>query len=199
MIQRIRFSLCLKRSGVLKIYTSGLAGNYQHENLATVLSSLSYLGTVGWKLTEAAVNTGLLSVVENTGIMGRWQTVGSNPRSICDTAHNQAGIASVIDQVKQTPWKSLHIVWGMVNDKDLDSILPLLPREAFYYFTRSSVPRSLDPGALREAANAHGLKGKVYESVVEAYSAANEFAGKDDMIFTGGSTFVVADLLESIG
>ena len=102
------------------------------------------------------------------------------------------------DQIKQFT-KLLTGLGKLVNDKDLDSILPLLPREASYYFTRSSVPRSLDPAALREAAKEHGLEGKIYESVAEAYSAADEFAGEDDMIFTGGSTFVVADLLDSIG
>ena len=135
-------------------------------------------------------------MVKNTGIMGRWQTIGHNPRSICDTAHNHDGIAAVMKQVLQVPWKELHMVWGMVNDKDLDAILPLLPPEARYYFTRSGVPRSLDPIQLQNKALAHGLSGEVYPSVETAYRAAQQFAGADDMIFTGGSTFVVADLLK---
>jgi dihydrofolate synthase/folylpolyglutamate synthase len=145
------------------------------------------------------VQEGLTKVTGNTGIMGRWQTVGSNPKSICDTAHNQAGISAAMDQVMQTPWKELHMVWGVVNDKDLGAILPLLPREAHYYFTRSKVPRSLDALILREKAAAYGLSGRDFPSVKEAYKDAQENAAENDMIFTGGSTFVVADLLEVLG
>ena len=131
--------------------------------------------------------------------MGRWQTIGHNPRSICDTAHNKAGIAAVMSQLEQIPRKNLHMVWGMVNDKDLDAILPLLPRDATYYFTRSTVPRSLDAGELQHCASGFGLKGEIYASVEEAYHTARLHAGPDDMIFIGGSTFVVADLLKASG
>jgi len=176
-----------------------LSGLYQHENLITALASFDQLKQAGWNLPEAAIMEGLASVVKNTGIMGRWQTVGHNPRSICDTAHNQDGIAAVMEQIKQVPWKKLHVVWGMVGDKDLEAILPLLPAEAQYYFTPSSVPRSLDANKLHHQATLYGLKGSVYHSVEEAYKAAQNEADPDDMIFTGGSTFVVADLLKSTG
>ncbi|RLD72744.1 MAG: bifunctional folylpolyglutamate synthase/dihydrofolate synthase, partial [Bacteroidetes bacterium] len=135
------------------------------------------------------------TVIASTGIMGRWQTIGHNPRSICDTAHNVDGIAAVIRQIKEFPWQRLHMVWGMVDDKDLDMILPLLPEEASYYFTRSSVPRSMDSKVLAKRSREFGLKGFPFPNVDEAYRAAQKEAGVDDMIFTGGSTFVVADLL----
>ncbi len=188
-----------QKSGLTETWGCGLAGDYQKENVATVLSAIDLLRELNWNLPEPSVREGLIKVVENTGIMGRWQTVGSNPRSICDTAHNPAGISSVMNQVKQTPWKELHVVWGMVGDKDLESILPLLPLEANYYFTRSKVPRSLDANILSNAAAAFGLKGEAFTSVAAAYEAARKHAGENDMIFTGGSTFVVADLLEHLG
>ena len=186
-------------SGTVDAYSCGLTGDYQQENVVTTLSAISRLRATGWDLPGSAVHQGLDSVVQNTGIMGRWQTVGSNPRSICDSAHNVAGISAVVNQVLQTPWKELHMVWGMVSDKDLHAILPLLPKNAHYYFTRSTVPRALDARVLQEAAVSQELKGEAYGSVKEAYRAAEERAGDTDMIFTGGSTFVVADLLEALG
>lgn len=179
-------------------FTCDLTGSYQSENLSSTLSSIKILKEQGWKLPKATVKEGLRSVAAQTGFSGRWQTVGSNPRSICDTAHNSAGVRAVMEQVKQTPWKKLHIVWGMVNDKETDAILPLLPLEARYYFTPSSVPRTLDARSLQTAALSHGLKGDNYGSVADAYQAARENAEAEDMIFIGGSNFIVADLLESL-
>jgi dihydrofolate synthase/folylpolyglutamate synthase len=186
-------------SGTVETIECGLGGNYQQENLATALSAVACLRELGWDLPGTAVKEGLKSVVKNTGILGRWQLLGSNPRSICDTGHNRAGIEAVFRQVMEIPWKELHVVWGMVSDKDPGSILPLLPRRAGYYFTRSSVPRAMDPDLLLEAAAKHGLSGRVFPSVKEAYDAARERAGSDDMILTCGSTFVVADLLLALG
>lgn len=182
----------------METHTCDLTGNYQQENLSTCLSAIKVLRKLGWKLPEPAVKEGLRTIVRQTGIMGRWQTVGRNPRSICDTAHNSAGIRAVMEQVVQTPWKKLHIVWGMVSDKETGSILPLLPSEARYYFCPSSVPRTLDADALKTAALSHGLKGECYPSVADAYLTAMKNAESDDMVFTGGSTFIVADLLESL-
>ncbi|MEN8229842.1 MAG: bifunctional folylpolyglutamate synthase/dihydrofolate synthase, partial [Bacteroidota bacterium] len=173
-----------------------LTGDYQQENVITALTAIGQLREQGWEIPAHAVEQGLASVVKNSGIMGRWQTIGENPRSICDTAHNQAGIAAVVEQLMQLPWKELHMVWGVVNDKDLNTILPLLPEKARYYFTRSSVPRSMDPVQLQRQALAYGLKGEVYPAVEEAYRKAKQCAGPNDLIFTGGSTFVVADLLK---
>jgi dihydrofolate synthase/folylpolyglutamate synthase len=188
-----------KRTGRLEVYPCGLTGDYQLENLVTTLGALEKLRELGWELPESSLREGFSTVVESTGLLGRWQTVGSNPRSICDTAHNKAGIAVVVRQVMRTPWKGLHMVWGMVSDKDPDSILPLLPQQAHYYFTRSSVPRSMDADDLRNAAAAYQLKGEAFPSVERAYRAAEGNAGESDLIFTGGSTFVVADLLKALG
>lgn len=172
-----------------------LTGEYQQENIITALTALEQLQKLQWEISETQMLEGFASVTASTGIRGRWETIGHNPRSICDTAHNVDGIAAVIAQIRQTPWKRLHMVWGMVSDKDLDLILPLLPEEAGYYFTRSSVPRSMNARILTERAREYGLKGIPYPNVEEAYRAAQAEAGPEDMIFTGGSTFVVADLL----
>lgn len=183
----------------VETYPCDLTGNYQKENISTVLTALSLLRKAGWNLSESSILEGLSSVSPTTGIMGRWQTLDANPRSICDTAHNSAGIIAVVKQINQTPWKNLHMVWGMVNDKDIDTILPLLPKEANYYFTPSSVPRTMDAKVLLKEAGRYGLRGEIYTSVDEAYRAARKKATSKDLIFTGGSTFVVADLLESLG
>jgi len=176
-----------------------LAGDYQHENLMTLLTVLMKLRESGLDIPQEAAENGLSAVSVNTGLLGRWQTVDHNPRSICDVAHNQEGIAAVMKQLMQLPWKSLHIVFGLVSDKDLSAILPLLPGGATYYFTPSSVPRSMDATLLQAEAEKRGLKGRVFPSVEEAYRAARRRAEAEDVIFTGGSTFVVADLLKSLG
>jgi len=172
-----------------------LNGNYQQENIITAYCALKELQRLNWAIQDSHILKGFTSVGTSTGILGRWQTIGQNPRSICDTAHNPDGIAAVIAQIKQLAWKKLHMVWGMVNDKDLHAILSQLPPEATYYFTRSSVPRSMDAEILTLRAGEYGLSGSPYSSVEEAFRAAQKEAGADDMIFTGGSTFVVADLL----
>jgi dihydrofolate synthase/folylpolyglutamate synthase len=177
-------------------FVCDLSGQYQIENIITVLAATEELKRLGWSISDEHLREGLARVQKNTGIMGRWQTIGHNPRSICDTAHNSDGIGWVIRQLAQIPRKKLHMVWGMVNDKDLDSILPLLPEEAIYYFTPSSVPRSMDAKYLCKRAGDFGLKGRAWPGVQEAYMAARLAAGPDDLIFTGGSTFVVADLLK---
>ena len=174
-----------------------LTGAYQQENIITALVALEQLQKLQWEISEARILEGFSTVIRSTGIRGRWQTIGTNPRSICDTAHNADGVAAVISQIRQVPWKKLHMVWGMVNDKDPDRILPLLPREARYYFTRSSVPRSMDADSLADRAREYGLIGSPFAGVAEAYQAAQAGAEPDDLIFTGGSTFVVADLLVS--
>jgi len=175
--------------------TCDLTGDYQRENIITALSAIEQLQNLKWDIGESDILDGFARVTQLTGIAGRWQTIGTNPRSICDTAHNADGIAVVFKQIMQIPWKRLHVVWGMVGDKDIDSILPLLPRDAAYYFTSSSVPRSMGATELSERAAVYGLSGAAFPGVEKAYRAARAAAGSDDMIFTGGSTFVVADLL----
>ncbi|NJO92409.1 MAG: hypothetical protein HC831_28150 [Chloroflexia bacterium] len=128
--------------------------------------------------------------------MGRWQTIGNNPRIVCDTGHNEAGIAQILEQINSIPYKKLHIVFGVVDDKNIDSILTMLPKEATYYFCKASIPRALDEKILFEKAAKFNLNGNSFKNVELALESARQNAQKEDFIFVGGSTFVVADLLE---
>jgi len=172
-----------------------LLGNYQSKNICTLLTAISELQKMGWHITEAAIRAGLEDVTGSTGLAGRWQTIGVNPRIICDTAHNEAGLKAVVEQLKQTAYKKLHFVIGMVNDKDIAGVLALLPREAVYYFTKAALPRALSEHQLMQMATYFGLNGAAYEDVASALSEAKMYADKDDLIFVGGSTFVVAEVL----
>ena len=172
-----------------------LLGIYQRHNMPTVLKTIDILNEKGWKLTEDMVRRGLDHTIRNTGLMGRWQIIGHNPLTVCDTGHNQAGIKLVVEQIKQTPWKELHIVIGMVNDKDHDEVLALLPTNARYYFTKAAIPRAAEPEELAAKAAKFGLKGNCYPTVRQALSDALANSGKNDLVFIGGSTFVVAEIL----
>jgi len=177
-------------------YGCDLTGSYQSENLNIVISSIGILQELGWKITESAITSGLMNVKKNTDLRGRWELLGSNPRIICDNAHNEAGIRQVINQLIQIPCRELHIVFGTVGEKAIDRILPLLPAQANYYFTQASIPRALPVSILKEEAALYNLTGRSYKSVGEAFTAARKNAHAEDTIFVGGSTFVVADLLE---
>ena len=133
--------------------------------------------------------------MDNTGLIGRWQVLSQSPLTVCDTGHNREGLEYVMRQVRSTVKENLHMVIGFVNDKDLGSVLPLFPRDAIYYFTRASVPRALDENLLKAAAGGYGLAGNSYPTVMEAVAAARSAAAPEDMIFIGGSTFVVGDAL----
>ena len=172
-----------------------LLGIYQRHNMPTVLKTIDILNEKGWKLTEDMVRRGLNHTIRNTGLMGRWQIIGHNPLTVCDTGHNQAGIKLVVEQIKQTAWKELHIVIGMVNDKDHDEVLALLPTNARYYFTKAAIPRAAEPEELAAKAAKFGLKGNCYPTVRQALSDALANSGKNDLVFIGGSTFVVAEIL----
>ncbi|MGE5425199.1 MAG: bifunctional folylpolyglutamate synthase/dihydrofolate synthase [Syntrophothermus sp.] len=173
-----------------------LPGNYQEKNVLTVLATCQII----WKnidLTEQVIRSGLSRVILNTGLMGRWQVLGTNPLIICDTGHNEAGISQVLEQIRQTPYRHLHFVFGVVNDKEIGKILKLLLQDATYYFCKADIPRGLDAKVLKEKANAEGLQGEAYDSVNEALNAAKTAADDDDLIFIGGSTFVVAEVVDS--
>ena len=148
-----------------------------------------------FQIPEEAIKQGLLNVTTNTGFMGRWQQIHSNPIAICDTAHNSHGLKLVMEQVLQQEYETLRIVFGVVNDKDLSSVLPLLPKDAHYYFCKPDVPRGLEASALQSEAAKYGLTGEIYSSVAEAYQTAMEESNKNDFIYIGGSTFVVAEIL----
>ena len=172
-----------------------LLGIYQRLNVPTVLKTIDILNEKGWNLQEESIRKGLKNTICNTGLMGRWQIIGHNPLTICDTGHNPAGIQLVVEQINQTPWEKLHIVIGMVNDKDQREVLSLLPTNATYYFTKANIPRATEPEELAAKAAPFGLKGNSYPSVRQALSEALANAEKNDLVFVGGSTFVVAEVL----
>ncbi|MDI5899081.1 bifunctional folylpolyglutamate synthase/dihydrofolate synthase [Flavobacterium yafengii] len=181
---------------ILETYPSDLIGDYQIHNKKTVLQTVSMLNSQNeFKITPENTKFGLLNVVKNTGLQGRWQQLNEFPKVICDTAHNKNGLEIVLNQIQKEDFDTLHIVLGVVNDKDLDEILPLFPKKANYYFCKPNIPRGLDVLILKQKAATFELKGEVYNSVSEAYQKAIENAAKSDFIYIGGSTFVVAEIL----
>lgn len=174
-----------------------LTGIYQRKNLVTVLAAIDELIAAGFRISLEDITEGLKNVRRSTGLRGRWDIIGHNPLIVCDTAHNAEGMAEVVNQLAQTPYKKLHMIIGFVADKDIQGILSLLPQDASYYFTRPSVPRGLDHQILALQAEISGLAGNSFASVSEALFEARANAGKNDVIFIGGSTFVVADLMLS--
>ncbi len=172
-----------------------LLGLYQRQNLPTVLKTVELMKQKGWIVSNEDIFTGLSDAAKLTGLMGRWQIIGANPKIVCDTAHNSDGISQIVKQIEQTPFRNLHIVFGMVNDKEPDKVLSLLPKNATYYFTKANIPRALNEKILKERALKYNFRGDCYSSVHEALNNAMENAGKDDLIYVGGSTFVVAEIL----
>lgn len=175
-----------------------LTGNYQKKNILTVLQALSILDKTGIPLSKEVIYPGLKNAARLTGLRGRWEEICRNPRIICDTGHNAEGLKEVFKQIRDLKWTRLHIVFGMVSDKDPEPVLLLLPADGIYYFTRADIPRALDPGSLQKRAEQFGLKGNPFPSVIKAYDAALKDASTDDLIFIGGSTFVVGELLKEL-
>ena len=174
-----------------------LKGIYQEKNKRTLFTALPLLKEAGYHIDEASVRKGFAHVVELTGLMGRWQKLHDRPTLVCDTGHNVGGISYVVEQLRQQSCHQLHIVIGMVNDKDISGVLALLPKEAKYYFTQASVSRALPAEQLMSMATEKGLRGKSYSNVKNAVKAAIKECLPEDFIFVGGSNFIVADLLAS--
>lgn len=174
---------------------SALKGYYQNQNRRTAFAAVQKLNTLGWTISPENIKHGFLRVIENTGLMGRWQVLGTSPLVVADVAHNVDGISIVMEQLHDQTYDELHFVIGMVNDKDISNVLALLPREAHYYFCKADIPRGLDAQLLQEAALQQGLKGEVYSSVKDAFMAARAKAKAADMVFIGGSVFTVAEVL----
>lgn len=172
-----------------------LGGFCQEKNTNTLLTALPVLHERDIRFTESDVRKGFAHVCELTGLMGRWQRLAEHPTLICDTGHNVGGIQYIVEQLRQQPCDTLRIVFGMVNDKDINGVLELLPRQAVYYFTQASVKRAMPVHDLQALAANHGLDGRCYDSVETALRQAREEAGANDCIFVGGSSFIVADLL----
>ena len=180
---------------ISEVYKSDLIGSYQSKNIKAVVQTVKELQGKGYKISNKNLKQGLLKVVKNTGLLGRWQVLSEKPKVVCDTGHNREGLTYVMQQLSNETFETLHIVFGVVNDKDLSSIIDLLPKKAMYYFCKPNIPRGLDSGELKQIFSTYNLKGKAYSSVNEAYNAALNNAKKDDFIFIGGSTFVVAEII----
>ncbi|MFD0994115.1 bifunctional folylpolyglutamate synthase/dihydrofolate synthase [Tenacibaculum geojense] len=174
-------------------YNTDLLGDYQKNNVKTAISTIKQLS--GFKVSERAIKKGLLNVVKNTNLKGRWQIIKNSPKVICDTAHNKEGLVYVIQQLKKEEFNKLHIVLGVVSDKKLDDILPLFPKEASYYFCKPDIPRGLSAEDLQTAAHKFALIGDFYESVELALKKVLAVANEEDVVFVGGSTFVVAEII----
>ncbi len=174
---------------------SGMAGIYQQKNIVTAFQTIGILKNLEFTISEHNIKDGFRNVVKQTGITGRWQVLNKTPLTICDTGHNIDGIKEIISQINKTPHNKLHFVIGLVNDKDIDRILELFPKKANYYFCKARIPRALDQEMLKRKARQYELPGKSFISVSKAYASAILNANADDLIFIGGSTFVVAEVL----
>jgi len=174
-------------------YQTDLLGDYQQRNINGVVACIHQLKN--FEVPEAAISKGLQNVVKNTGLMGRWQVLQQHPLVVCDTAHNKEGLQLVLKQVEKQSFEKLHVVLGFVKDKDVRSVLTLFPKDAHYYFVKPSIPRGMEADQLRELAEEQGLKGKVCKSVSKGLKKALKNANEQDMIYVGGSTFVVAEVV----
>jgi len=192
-------SVLNRGSGETNIYELDLTGKYQVKNLLGVLNTVENLKKAGFIIEDEHVQQALKQVVQLTGLKGRWQMLGDKPLIIADTGHNEDGIKQVVENISELKFHKLHMVLGTVNDKDITSILKELPKQAIYYFVKASIPRALNEQELKQQALAFGLKGNAYLSVEKGLQAAKKAAGKTDLIFVGGSTFVVGDALEVLG
>lgn len=181
---------------ITKTYECDLIGDYQIANKKTALQTIRVLQSQNdFSISENAIENGYKNVVKNTGLLGRWQQLQTDPTVICDTAHNKHGLEVVLKQINSQKFKQLHFVFGVVNDKDLDEILPLFPENAIYYFCKPNISRGLDVKILKEKCREFELIGVTFNSVSEAYQQAILNAENDDFVFVGGSTFVVAEIV----
>lgn len=191
----LKSTLFTELSGSLNEVECDLAGFYQEKNIRSVIACAKIYQKINPKITDSAISSGIKKVVKNTGLLGRWQILQNKPLVICDTGHNKEGIEFIVKQIEKTPHHKLHFVLGMVKDKDQDKILSLLPSYAYYYFCQAKLPRALNAQELSEKALKFGLKGEVVPDIPEAYQKALNHSKSDDLIFIGGSTFVVAEVL----
>ncbi|WP_397445402.1 bifunctional folylpolyglutamate synthase/dihydrofolate synthase [Polaribacter sp. R77954] len=176
-----------------EIYETDLLGDYQQKNVKTAVATIQRLK--GFHVSKEHIKNGLLNVVKNTNLKGRWQILQQSPKVICDTAHNKEGLTIVMHQLKKEQYKKLHIVLGVVSDKKLDAILPLFPKSATYYFCKPGIPRGLSEADLQVNSEKFHLFGKKYSSVKNAFQSALGNANQQDIVYIGGSTFVVAEII----
>ena len=175
-----------------------LAGDYQIKNTNTILTAINRMKKLGYKITPESIRKGFTNVTASTGLMGRWQKLHESPLTICDAGHNIGGISYTVKQLKRQKFNTLRIIFGMVGDKDIDSVLAIMPKDAVYYFTQASVKRALPHNELAKKAAKYGLHGTTHPDVSKAFEEARKEASPDDIIFIGGSCFIAADLLSNI-
>ena len=175
--------------------TCSLLGDYQQKNIKTVLQTLEILKLKGFGLTEQHIRKGLIQVQPSTGLRGRWEILSKNPKVICDTAHNKEGLTLVLNQLQKERYNTLHMVLGMVRDKPIANLIGLFPKHAVYYFCSPAIERGMNASQLAQLFTINGYQGQIYSSVNEAFGTAKRYAKSEDLIFVGGSTFVVAEVL----
>ena len=190
--QKMNASLSFASDGK-EVYETDLLGDYQQKNTKTAVATIQQLK--GFQVSEEHIKNGLLHVVKNTNLKGRWQVLQEGPKVICDTAHNKEGLEIVVQQLQKEQFTKLHIVLGVVSDKKLEDVLPLFPKSATYYFCKPNIPRGLPEDELQWKAKNFQLNGEKFSSVEKAYTAALLNANQEDTIYVGGSTFVVAEII----
>ncbi len=178
-----------------QVFPCSLLGEYQQKNIKTAVQTLSVLKSKGYIVDERQIKKGLMKVQSSTGLRGRWEVLSKNPKVICDTAHNKEGLTLVLNQLQKEPYKTLHIVLGMVRDKAVEDLVYLFPKYAVYYFCSPALERGMKVDTLAQIFKAKGYQGQTYSSVNEAFNSAKQHARPQDLIFVGGSTFVVAEVL----
>lgn len=190
------FNFLIESEGQTKQLLTDLGGIYQVKNIPGVLRVLDLLNQMDFYISEDQIRSGFQNIAKNTGFKGRWQKLSDDPLIICDTAHNEAGVKLIVEQLKQLDCQQLHIIWGAVEGKDHENIFHLLPKEAFYYFCQANLPRALKAEKLLEMSSEVGLIGEIIKDVNEAIATAKLKAEINDLIFVGGSNFVVAEIKE---
>ena len=176
-------------------FKTDLKENYQRKNISTTLTAISELQAMNWNISEDNIINGIENILNNTAFMGRWQTLSKHPLIICDMGHNEDGIKQVTQQIAELHYNKLHFVFGAVKDKNIDSILSLLPKKAQYYFCQANIDRAMEVEELAKRAIKSGLEGVLFTSVKQAFETAKKEAKEDDLIFVGGSAFVVSEVL----
>jgi dihydrofolate synthase/folylpolyglutamate synthase len=194
LVQRIQ----IEKASETKEYKLDLTGSYQVKNIVGVLAVVDQVRLKGFAISDEQLSHALANVQKLTGFQGRWQTLSTDPLIICDTGHNEDGIKEVIKNLSEVSYHKLHVVIGAMKDKDLDHMLPYLPKDAIYYFSNPDMPRAMEATELAEKALSYGLSGKVSGSVIQALNDAKEAYMQGDLIFVGGSNFVVAEVLQNM-
>lgn len=195
---KLYIEILYKKTNISHEFHLDLTGSYQLKNILGVLNTIDCLKHQGFIIEHEHIQEALANVCKLTGFHGRWQLLGTNPITIADTGHNEDGIKEVLENLKRYTYKTLHIVLGVVNDKDLSKIFHLLPKKAIYYFCKANIPRALDERELQHQAQLFGFNGKAFKTVSEAYANAKNKAKSNDLIFIGGSTFTVADIISHL-